>query len=98
MPNSKPTKQYKRRWRVIDRAPKVRIENRVSHEALRLIEDQQRLEMALALLQVIDWDSITVIDTVEDRRFAEDMHGVVIGLVTSWQRICWRKMREQLAV
>ena len=77
--------------------PRMRIKYVTSAPAAQLVEDVHTLSIVLPLLDGLDYDSLTVIDNVEDRRFAEDMHMAVTGLVRSWQRIAQLKLQREMA-
>jgi hypothetical protein len=79
----------------IDRKRGVITEYRTSLDAARLIEDVQTLALILDLLQSVDADSLTEIESIKDYEFAYQMHRSTVALVKSWHRIAKLKLRRQ---
>ena len=63
--------------------------------AIELAEDVIRLEMILALMEQIDVDNLTKVQTIEDRQYSRDMLRSTRALVRTWHRYAQNKMRQK---
>jgi hypothetical protein len=66
-------------------------------EVVGLVEDMARIEHIIALLRLIDVQSITASDTQEQRDYGDLMLKSQRTLARSWQRYARRRLQKYLA-